>query len=730
MTDIELSTASGRFRFQPGTEIVIGRGDDATVQVVDPLVGRAHARLVFDESTQAWRLTDLDTRNGTWVGGQQVGDISIYGDVTIALGAPDSPAIVQMRAIPASGAVPGAGAAAAIAGVPPAGPPPGQPVGLPQGPPAGPPSGPPPGPPGAGQPPYVAPGMPGVGGTGAPLVVRFGGHQHVFPVGQPVRIGREPSLELVTENPLVTRSQHGVITTDASGAFYTDTSSRGTYFEGKPIHGTMHITESVVLLLGDPATGEELGITPPLPAETIAANVERRARRRTMRRALLIGGALIVVTGGVVGAIIATRSSNGNASGASPTLAAATLTHAESATVRLLQGNVSNFGGWGSGTIISPNGLILTNGHVAEPQAPGEAVAQGGPISPSDSNPPYLTVELTEGPSSPAVPAYRAKPVAVDGYLDLAVVAIYATANGQPVNPSSLNLPYLPVGNVANAQLDEPVTVLGYPGVSNSDSISVTSGVLSTFVPDPLGHVKDPRFELETTARVAHGNSGGAAIDDSGNLIGVPSLTIQGEGVDISWRLRSVAEAIPLINAAKSGTTYTSTILVASSSSETVSRIGFGTSQQSACSGGSTVPAGATQAYFGVQFSGFPNGIDAALVIVPNGGQAITNQNGQLPQFVLTGGSGCETYLLSAQDLNAAQLSGSFQIQLLAGPDLSAVGPVATLAVGGASGATGSTAGNTGASSGGAAATGSTGSSGSSGATGNTPGGTGATGST
>ena len=69
-------------------------------------------------------------------------------------------------------------------------------------------------------------------------------------------------------------------------------------------------------------------------------------------------------------------------------------------------------------------------------------------------------------------------------------------------------------------------------------------------MPDPLGHVPNPRYELETTARVAHGNSGGAAINDAGQLIGVPSLEITGEGADISWRLRSVAEAVPLIAAA------------------------------------------------------------------------------------------------------------------------------------------------------------------------------------
>ena len=63
---------------------------------------------------------------------------------------------------------------------------------------------------------------------------------------------------------------------------------------------------------------------------------------------------------------------------------------------------------------------------------------------------------MTTGPSSPAVARYRARPVAVDGYLDLAVVQIYATISGKPVSPGSLHLPYFTIGNVAALQLDQP----------------------------------------------------------------------------------------------------------------------------------------------------------------------------------------------------------------------------------------------------------------------------------
>jgi S1-C subfamily serine protease len=56
-------------------------------------------------------------------------------------------------------------------------------------------------------------------------------------------------------------------------------------------------------------------------------------------------------------------------------LRASVLRHAESATVRLLMGSPAEATTGGSGTLISPTGLILTNTHVARPDTPGLAVA-------------------------------------------------------------------------------------------------------------------------------------------------------------------------------------------------------------------------------------------------------------------------------------------------------------------------------------------------------------------
>ena len=620
--------AEGRsYTFPEGASIRIGRAQDADVVLHSPAVSRRHARLVPEGD--AWRLVDDESTSGIWVAGDRISSLPVTGAVTVTLGAGSAAEVCFDLISQATGDL----------GKAP------EPV----------------------------------------LVTRLGREQRIFPVGAQVRVGRDPSLELVSVNPLVSRECHGLIVCDQNGATYTDRSRRGTFLNGKRLRGPLRITESVVLRLGDPATGEELGITPPLSSIQLDRNRSRRARSGRVRAGILVTAAVAIAAG--VAAVVA-ASAGTTASSASPgsTLAGglqlSVLRHAEAATVRLLLGSPSSFTGWGSGTLISPTGLILTNAHVAEPQAPGAAVAQGIPAAQLDPDPAYLTVELTTGPSSPVVARYRARPVTVDGYLDLAVVQIYATLSGRPVSPDSLHLPYLPLGSDAAAQLDQTVTVLGFPGVADSDSITVTSGVISTFIPDPLGHVSNPRFELETTARVAHGNSGGAAINNAGQLIGVPSLSIPGEGSDVSWRLRSVGEAMPLITAARDHTAYHSKILVQLTGAEQVTAEGVGAAPQAACSGNRAIPAAAS-AVFGIDYARLPVGLDIAILIDVPGGTPVTVSTGGLPQATATRSSGCFSYDLTAAQLGLAALpAGRYRVQLLGGPDLIPLGAVSDLTLG------------------------------------------------
>jgi putative serine protease PepD len=625
MTPIQIETEGRRFVFTPDGAVTIGRAANADIVVTTPTVGRRHARLV--PNGDAWHLIDAGSRNGTWVDGGRIRSIVVDRPIVAHLGNPDSPAVIAISPVDQA----------------------------------------------ADEPPPV-------------LVTRLGTEQRIFPVGMVVRVGRDPAMELVSTSPLVSRGCHGVIASDRYGATYTDKSRRGTFKDGKPLRRPLRITESVVLRLGDPATGEELGITPPLPAARLARNRVRRLAGVRTRTAALVAGSVAVAVAVAATLVLTvfrptatardTAAAVPTTAAAPTTLPAAALNRAEAATVRLLMGSPDTAPGWGSGTIISPRGLILTNGHVAEPRAAGEAVAIGAPGSTLHSNPPYLTVELTDGQASPVVARYRAHPVAVDGYLDLAVVQIYATSAGVPIDPASLQLPSLDLGNVSSARLDQHVTVLGFPGVADSDSITVTDGVISTFVPDPLGHVTDPRFELETTARVAHGNSGGAAIDDAGRLIGVPSLVVTDGGGDVSWRLRSVAEAEPLITAARKNAAYQSRLLVQLTGNEHTTGTGIGTAATTACTSGPSLTGKLTQAYVGVGYAGFTPGTDIALLIrLPGGETDVIGPTGGLPQTTATDSSGCFAYGLTASQFGLTALpSGTYTIQLLAGPNLDPVG--------------------------------------------------------
>jgi putative serine protease PepD len=289
---------------------------------------------------------------------------------------------------------------------------------------------------------------------------------------------------------------------------------------------------------------------------------------------------------------------------------------------------------------------------------------------------------MTTGQSAPSVAKYRARPVAVDGYRDLAVVQIYATTDGKPVSPGSLHLPYYTIGNVAKLQLDQPLTVLGYPSVADSQSVTVTSGVLSTFVPDPQGHIKGSRFELETTARVAHGNSGGSAIDSAGHLVGVPTKVIPGEQSDTSWRLRSIALAAPLIAAARSHTAYHSNDLVQLTGSESVTAIGIGATKAEAC-GGSQTTASSDSAVFSFKYSGFTKGTDVALLIVAPDGTPVREENGQsYPHGPLDDGSDCIGLTVGAAAVGASTMpTGTWHVQMFAGPSLKPVSPEVALTV-------------------------------------------------
>jgi len=62
----------------------IGSDEGADLRLRDPAVSRSHVRILL--SADGIRLVDESSKNGTWMGGSRVRDISIFGDAAIEVG--------------------------------------------------------------------------------------------------------------------------------------------------------------------------------------------------------------------------------------------------------------------------------------------------------------------------------------------------------------------------------------------------------------------------------------------------------------------------------------------------------------------------------------------------------------------------------------------------------------------------------------------------------------------
>ena len=163
----------------------------------------------------------------------------------------------------------------------------------------------------------------------------------------------------------------------------------------------------------------------------------------------------------------------------------------------------------GSGTLLTKDGLVLTNAHV---------IPQDG-----NGNPKGTCVVVLPDAQGKVKAIYSGQPVLAPGWshdYDLAFIKI----NGPYTNELGLTQGEYPtsfpnirdLGCVNNTpKLGDKVQVLGYPFISAGGTyLTVTSGEVSSFPDDGT---------LVTSAKVDHGNSGGLAVDERGCMLGVPS---------------------------------------------------------------------------------------------------------------------------------------------------------------------------------------------------------------
>jgi S1-C subfamily serine protease len=179
----------------------------------------------------------------------------------------------------------------------------------------------------------------------------------------------------------------------------------------------------------------------------------------------------------------------------------------------------------GTGSVVSPEGLILTNQHLITPVGVDEKLteletqlAAEGKSADLQVDAERFMVAVSDGRHLPD-PRYVARVVAEDADLDLAVLRVEADARGATLDTESLNLSTLPLGSSDAVNLGEPVHVFGFPAIG-SGSLTYTVGIVSGFL---FEEGIDGTAWINTDAVTSGGNSGGAAVNDAGELIGVPT---------------------------------------------------------------------------------------------------------------------------------------------------------------------------------------------------------------
>jgi serine protease Do len=150
--------------------------------------------------------------------------------------------------------------------------------------------------------------------------------------------------------------------------------------------------------------------------------------------------------------------------------------------------------GVGSGVIISPDGYIVTNGHVVDDAT-------------------QLRVTLNDRR------VFNAKVVGVDKLNDIAVIKIDAH-----------DLPSIPWGD--SGKLHPGQTVLAFGSPFGYFQFSVTRGIISALDrPNPYSDdARKPGDFIQTDAAINPGNSGGPLVDSHGEVIGIDTFIISGSG--------------------------------------------------------------------------------------------------------------------------------------------------------------------------------------------------------
>ena len=175
----------------------------------------------------------------------------------------------------------------------------------------------------------------------------------------------------------------------------------------------------------------------------------------------------------------------------------------------------------GSGVILDPDGLIITNHHVI-------AGAESITVATSDRQ------------------AFKAELILSDKESDLAVLK---------VNPGEYQLPYLKLQDSDQLEVGDIVLAIGNPFNVGQ---TVTSGIISALARTGIG-VGDFQFFIQTDAAINPGNSGGALVTMDGRLAGINTAIYSKSGGSMGIGFAVPANMVRVVVAnAKAGRSYVS----------------------------------------------------------------------------------------------------------------------------------------------------------------------------
>lgn len=184
--------------------------------------------------------------------------------------------------------------------------------------------------------------------------------------------------------------------------------------------------------------------------------------------------------------------------------------------------NSTGFISIGSGSIVSSEGIIITNRHVVSNE--DWSIIRSAPT---------CYVAITNDIAQPPIVKYAANLIAyapeTKDYFDfdIAILYIYDVCKECEGAPSSLpsSFSYLDLGYSDILVPGDYVAIAGYPEIG-AGTFNFTDGVIS-------GKVGE--FVLKTDAKIDSGNSGGSALNSRNQLIGAPTWTISGQAESMGY---------------------------------------------------------------------------------------------------------------------------------------------------------------------------------------------------